>query len=223
MRSLFLATFAILLVTINVYSQDDIRATGAGFRISYYDAGTHTATFERIHYTNYSTQAKGGGGITFFIYSRFADKFSVEFSAAGLARFSANQKWHMDEEVEVFSAVPLLTGIRVDLLPLTSQGIIKPYISAGPGAYILSDVHVIREFGVEKATVDTKLAPGGYAAAGFNLFFSPGIALNFEGKYHFVDFDSSHNRSGAEVGLGLVFLWGSYEPTSKQILLNIKD
>jgi hypothetical protein len=71
--------------------------------------------------------------------------------------------------------------------------------------------------------VDTKLAPGGYAAAGFNLFFSPGFALNFEGKYHFVDFDSNHNRSGAEIGLGLVFLWGSYEPTSKQILLNVKD
>ena len=129
----------------------------------------------------------------------------------------------MNEEVEVFSAVPLLTGLRIELLPLNSQGIIKPYISAGPGAYILSDVHVIREFGGEKATVDTKLAPGGYAALGFNLHFSPGVALNFEAKYHFVDFDSSHNRSGADVGLGMVFLWGSYTPTKKQLQLDIND
>jgi hypothetical protein len=129
----------------------------------------------------------------------------------------------MDEEVEVFSAVPLLTGIRIDLLPVNSPSIIKPYISAGPGAYILSDIHVIREFGVEKGTIKTWLAGGGYAAAGLNLYFTPGFALNFEAKYHLVDFDSSHDRSGVDVGLGLVFLWGSYTPTSKEVVLNIKD
>jgi hypothetical protein len=223
MKSLFLTTIAILFLTISAYSQDEIRSTGIGFRLSYYDAGNHSATFERIGYENFSTRAKGGGGVTFFIFSRFSDNLSIEFSAAGLARFTADQKWHLDEEVEVFSAVPLLTGIRVDLLPVNSPSIIKPYVSAGPGAYILSDVHVVREFGVERGTINTSLAPGGYAAAGLNFYISAGIALNFEAKYHMVDFDSSHDRSGVDVGLGMVFLWGSYTPTSKKILLDIKE
>jgi hypothetical protein len=224
MRSTIIFTLIIItLFSINVYGQDDIRSTGIGFRVSYYDVGQHSTTFERINHTNFSTQATGGGGITFFIFSRFSDKMSIEFSVAGLAQFTADQRWHMDEEVEVFSAVPLLTGLRIDLLPVNSPGIIKPYISAGPGAYILSDIHVIREFGVEKGTIETELVGGGYAAAGLNLFISPGFAVNFEAKYHLVGFDSSHDRSGVDVGLGLVFLWGSYTPTSKQVVLNIKD
>lgn len=224
MRSIIiLSSLIITLFTIQVYGQDDIRATGLGFRVSYYDVGTHSTSFERIGHHNFSTVANGGGGLTFFIFSRFSDRLSIEFSAAGLARFSADQRWHMEDEVEVFSAVPLLTGIRVDLLPIQSTSIIKPYVSAGPGAYILSDIHVVREFGVERGTIDTRLAGGGFAAAGLNLHFSPGVALNFEAKYHFVDFDSNHDRSGVDVGLGLVFLWGSYTPTSNQVVLNIKD
>jgi len=224
MRSIIILTILIItLLFIQVYGQDEIRSTGIGFRISYYDAGSHSAKFERIGYVNYSTEANGGAGVTLFIFSRFTDRLSIEFSAGGLARFSANQKWYMDEEVEVFSAVPLLTGIRVDLLPVNTSSIIKPYVSAGPGAYILSDIHVVREFGVERGTIDTRLAGGGYAAAGLNLHFSPGVALNFESKYHMVDFDVNHDRSGVDIGLGMVFLWGSYAPTSRQILLNIED
>ena len=224
MRSILLSAILITsLLSIEAIGQDEIRSTGVGFRISYYDGGPHTTTFERTAQWDYSTHAKGGGGITFFIFSRFSDMMSIEFSVAGLAKFTADQKWHMDEEVEVFSAVPLLTGVRFDLLPINSPGIIKPYLSVGPGAYILSDIHVVHEHGVEKGTVETWLVGGGYAAAGLNLHFSPGFALNVEAKYHMVDFDSNHNRSGADIGLGLIFLWGSYKPTSKSIVLNIKD
>jgi hypothetical protein len=224
MKSIIILTILVIsFLTIQAYGQDEIRSTGLGFRISYYDAGGHSATFERIGYLNYATEANGGAGISFFLFSRFSDRLAIEFSAGGLASFSADQRWHMEEEVEVFSAVPLLTGIRIDLLPINSQSIIKPYVSAGPGAYILSDIHVVREFGVERGTVDTRLAGGGYAAAGLNLHFSPGVALNFEAKYHLVDFDVNHDRSGVDVGLGMVFLWGSYTSTSEQIVLNIKD
>ena len=69
----------------------------------------------------------------------------------------------------------------------------------------------------------TRLSGGGYAAAGLNLHFTPSFALNFEAKYHLVDFDVNHDRSGVDIGLGLVFLWGNYAPTSRNIPLNIKD
>jgi hypothetical protein len=218
-----LSAFIILMLATQAFGQEEIRSTGLGVRFSYYDGGPHSATYERIGYNDLTTQADGGGGITFFIFSRFSDKMSIEFSVAGLAHFSATQKWYMDEDVEVFSAVPLLTGLRIDLLPVDSPSIIKPYISAGPGAYILSDIHVVHENDIERATVDSRLAAGGYAAAGLNLHFSSGFALNFEAKYHLVDFDSNHDRSGFDVGLGVVFLWGSYTPTSKNVTLNIKD
>ena len=224
MRSIkYLSVGILFLLSTQLFAQEEIKSTGLGFRISYYDAGGHSAKFERIGYRNFATEANGGAGVSFFIFSRFSDRLSIEFSAGGLASFSADQRWYMDEEVEVFSAVPLLTGIRVDLLPINSASFIKPYVSAGPGAYILSDIHVIREFGVERGTVNTGLAGGGYAAMGLNLHFSPGVALNFEAKYHLVDFDVDHDRSGADIGLGLVFLWGSYKPISNSRVLNIKD
>ena len=194
-----------------------------GFRISYYDVGSHSMKFERIGYMNVSTQATCGAGVTFFVFSRFTDRFSVEFSVGGLAQFSADQKWHMDEEVDVFCAVPLLTGVRMDLFPVNSPSIIKPYVSAGPGAYIISDIHVEREHGVERGTINTRLSGGGYAAAGLNLHLSPSFALNFEAKYHLVDFDVNHDRTGVDIGLGLVFLWGNYVTTSRNVMLNIKD
>ena len=119
----------------------------------------------------------------------------------------ADHKWHLEEEVEVFAAVPLLAGIRMDILPIQVQSVIRPYVAGGLGTYILSDIHVIKEYGVERGTVQTSLSPGGYAAAGLNIHFSPAVALNFEAKYHVVDFDVDHNRSGVEVGLGMVFFW----------------
>ena len=219
----YLSLCIISLLSIPLYAQEDIKATGMGFRISYYDAGTHSAKFERIGNLDMSSEANGGAGITFFVFSRFSDRFLVEFSIGGLAQFTADQKWHMDEEVDVFSAVPLLTGIRMEIFPVNFPGIIKPYVSAGPGAYIISDIHIERENGVERGTIASRLSGGGYAAAGLNLYFSPSIALNFEAKYHLVDFDVKHDRSGAEIGLGLVFLWGTYVPISQNVLLNIKD
>jgi len=38
-----------------------------------------------------------------------------------------------------------------------------------------------------------------------------------------VDFDVDHDRSGIEVGLGMVFFWGSYTPTNRNVALNIMD
>ena len=111
----------------------------------------------------------------------------------------------------------------MDLLPVRSQSMIKPYIGGGLGTYILSDIHVVKEFGVERGTVETNLSPGGYGAAGLNIHFSPSVALNFEAKYHMVDFDVDHNRSGVEVGLGMVFFWGSYTPDDQHVSLNIMD
>jgi hypothetical protein len=213
----------ITFLSIQLYGQDDIKTTGIGFRFSYYDVGNHSTKFERIGYMNVATEANGGAGVTFFVFSRFTDRFSVEFSVGGLAQFSADKRWHMEEEVDVFSAIPLLTGIRMDLLPVNSPSIIKPYVSAGTGAYIISDIHIEREHGVERGSIDSRLSGGGYAAAGLNLHFTPSFALNFEAKYHLVDFDVNHDRSGVDIGLGLVFLWGDYAPRSRTILLNIKD
>ncbi len=218
-----LTLILVMVLSIHLYGQNEIKSTGIGFRFSYYDGGPHSASFERVGYTRINAESSGGAGAIFFVFSRFSDRLSVEFSVGGLARFMADHKWHMEEDVEVFAAVPLLAGVRVDLLPVTSQSIIKPYVGGGLGTYILSDIHVTHEYGVEKGTVNTNLSPGGYGAAGLNIHFSPSVALNIEAKYHMVDFDADHNRSGVEVGMGMVFFWGSYTPASRNVALNIMD
>jgi hypothetical protein len=212
-----------MLLSIQLYGQNEIKSTGIGFRFSYYDGGPHTVSFERVGYAEFNAESSGGAGATFFVFSRFSKRLSIEFSVGGLARFMADHKWYMEEDVEVFAAVPLLAGLRVDLLPATSQIMIKPYVGGGLGTYILSDIHITHEHGVEKGTIETNLSSGGYGAAGLNIHFSPSIALNFEAKYHMVNFDADHNRSGVEVGMGIVFFWGTYTPTSRNIALNIMD
>ena len=219
----FLTILVITILTVQLYGQEEIRSTGVGFRISYYNGSGHSTTFEHVGYSLVASKTRGGGGVTFFVLSRFADRFSVELSVGGLAHVDVEQKWYWDEEVEVFSAVPLLTGIRFDLLPIHSPSMIKPYLSVGSGAYILSDIHVIRESGVERGTIETHLTPGAYGAAGLNLNLSSRLALNFETKYHWVDFNFGHDRSNVEIGLGLVYSWGAYTPSNRKVSYNIKD
>jgi len=215
--------FLITLLSMQLYGQEDIKSSGIGFRLSYYDGARSSASFRRTGYVKIEAESSGGAGLSFFMFSRFSDRLSIEFSLGGLAHFNTSHKWFAEEDVQVFAAVPILAGVRMDLLPLTSPGIIKPYIAAGAGGYILSDVQVEHEWGLEKGTVETYLVGGGYGAAGLNINFSSSLALNIEAKYHLVNFDVNHDRSGAEVGLGMVFMWGSWQPAKSDISLNITD
>ena len=213
----------LLVLTSPLISQTQIKSTGIGVRGSYYGTGDQEMEFVSVDFEDHIQSANVGAGGSLFIFSRYADQFFMEFTVGGLARVNTEHKVWLDEEVEVFSAVPMLVGVKYDILPIKSKSFLRPYISFGPGAYIISDVQVRRVHGVEHGHISTKVRGGAHAAAGFNFFFTETFGLNFETKYHLVDFDPNHNRTGYELGIGLLVMWGDYEDNSHQVSLNIKN
>ena len=92
--------------------------------------------------------------------------------------------------------VPLTIGARL-IIPTP---IIEPYLGAGMGLYFSSlDEPATTGFsGID----DTSSDFGGYLSAGLDLWLNPRVALNFEGKYHFVE-PSFQTNAGTDVDVNM--------------------
>jgi len=103
------------------------------------------------------------------------------------------------------TVVPVTVGARL-IMP---NPFIEPYIGAGFGLYFSSlEEEATPTFsGIDDTSTDL----GGYLSIGADFWLNPRIALNLEGKYHFVEpsFDSNAgnsfdvNMSGWTVNLGV--------------------
>ncbi|MDH3237969.1 MAG: porin family protein [Deltaproteobacteria bacterium] len=107
-----------------------------------------------------------GGAFDIGIGSRVSPILAVEgtFGAYGADRGS--------DEVAV---VPLTIGVRL-VLPAP---VIEPYLGAGLGLYFAS----LDEAGID----DSDTTFGGYGSLGVDAWLNPRMALNFEGRYHWVE------------------------------------
>ncbi len=126
-----------------------------------------------------------GGAFDIGIGSRVSPSLAVEgmFGAYGADRGS--------DEVAV---VPITIGARL-ILPAP---VIEPYIGAGLGIYF----GTLDEAGID----DSDTTIGGYGSLGVDAWLNPRMALNFEGKYHWVEpeFDGFDvDVSGWTLSLGL--------------------
>ncbi len=124
--------------------------------------------------------------------SRVSPVFAVEGT---FGAFSAEAG---DDEVAV---VPLTIGLRF----IVPNPIIEPYLGAGLGLYFSSIDDLV--LGIDDDSTDF----GGYMSLGMDFWLSPRVALNFEGKYHWVDaeytdfsgFDRDVDLSGWTVNFGV--------------------
>jgi hypothetical protein len=167
----------------------------------------------------------GNMGGSFFLMSRVSDQFLLEFSIGAYARVFHDSYYHWDKESHVYSTAPLLMGLNFELLPVTVQVNIRPYVSFGPAAYLLSNVQVIENDDEKEASIDSIIRAGFFAGGGFNFFVTEKFGVNFDLKYHFVDFNPALDRSGAEMSLGLVFTWGelAQKTYSVPLPLNVRN
>ena len=87
------------------------------------------------------------------------------------------------------TVVPLTIGGRL-ILP---HPFIEPYVGAGLGIYFssLKEDPVPGFTGIDDDSADF----GGYLSAGLDLWLSPRSALNFEGRYHYLD-PTFHSNAG---------------------------
>jgi opacity protein-like surface antigen len=126
-----------------------------------------------------------GGSFDIGIGSRVSPNLAIE------GTFGA---YSADRGPDEVSVAPLTFGVRL-ILPAP---VIEPYIGAGLGIYFAS----LDEPGID----DSDTTVGGYGSIGLDAWLNPRMALNFEGKYHWVEPEFNGidvNVSGWTVSLGV--------------------
>ena len=212
----FRLIFCIALVSIVwgevASAQHRPKSTGIGLRSSYW----HLRDDPRnVYYNSHRDQSRvdtGGVGGWLYLFSRIDDHRFVEFHLGAIGDVKAEREYHDREELEADAMTPVLIGIRHDLVHPRSASSLVPYFSFGGGPYWLSDIKVIEDRHDEEVEIETTLKPGGYAGGGVNFRLLDWLAFNFDIKYHFVDFNRNHSRSGYDYGIGLNIMWGHYRP-----------
>ncbi len=209
-------TIAALLVCFAGLSADPAGAgsfmkerSGISLRGSYWSAGGHetvvqTGTFfsgvERVELGG------GGGWITFL--AGVGERGAIEFSWGGLGRVKTVREGLFREESAVSGVMPILLAYQWAVFPDRSISAFQPYLSAGGGPYLASDVRVVeRGFWSDEVTVKSRLLPGVCAAVGGYFSLSRWFALQGEMRYHLVNFNPDHEYTGVEVGMGVAFIW----------------
>jgi hypothetical protein len=126
-----------------------------------------------------------GGSFDIGIGSRVSPNLAIE------GTFGA---YSADRGPDEVSVAPLTFGVRL-ILPAP---VIEPYIGAGLGIYFAS----LDEPGID----DSDTTVGGYGSIGLDAWLNPRMALNFEGKYHWVEPEFNGidvNVGGWTVSLGV--------------------
>jgi hypothetical protein len=90
------------------------------------------------------------------------------------------------------TVVPLTIGGRL-IIP---HPFIEPYLGAGLGLYATSLEDGFR--GIDDDSADL----GGYFSIGADFWLNPQVALNFEGKYHWVESEFDSNIGSEDINLG---------------------
>ncbi|MBN1781801.1 transglutaminase domain-containing protein [bacterium] len=192
-----------------LFAQGIPRSTGLGFRGGFWKInnqvmGVHVGTSG----LNSSVRVEGAGGsLTFF--SRLHQNWFIESSLGSVANVNVEEKNLFDEDVRVSVTIPLLVGVRFDLLSSRLESKIQPYLCAGTGTYWLMDTAVEDHgFMDEEVSTESDFFFGGYVGGGSHVTLASWFALDFITQYHFVDFSKSHPKSGFEFGMGFCFMWG---------------
>ena len=188
----------------------DVKSTGIGLRGSYYQMSNGLSEITLSSHGQELNADVGGGGGWLFLYSRVNDNLFIELNLGAVGKVAQNTKNYFDSQVDVHAITPLLIGLRQELLSPYHQSTFRPYFSVGAGPYWISNIIVCENLLKEQVSIKTNLERGGYLGGGFDLKITSWFAVNFDVKYHFIDFNKKHKMSGIDYGLGITFMWGRY-------------
>jgi len=107
-----------------------------------------------------------GGSFDIGIGSRVSPNLAIEGTFGG---------YGADRGSDEVTVVPLTFGARL-ILPAP---VFEPYVGLGLGIYFAN----LEEPGID----DSDTTIGGYGSLGLDAWLNPRMALNFEGKYHWVE------------------------------------
>jgi len=90
------------------------------------------------------------------------------------------------------TVVPLTFGVRL----IVPNPIIEPYVGGGKGLYLAHLEEPVNGIDDSDSTV------GGYLSLGLDAWLNQRVALNFEGRYHFVEPQFEGNGGSFDVNVG---------------------
>jgi hypothetical protein len=192
-----LIVLAVSLWTTVLSGQGITRSAGLGLRGGFWKINNQTMGVKVGTSGNASSVNVEGVGASITFFSRLHQNWFIESSLGSVAK------------IHVTAVIPFIVGLRYDLLTSRVQSNIQPYICSGIGTYWQIDTAVR-----DQSMLDTQVATesdfnfGGYAGLGSNLTLASWFALNFDTRYHFVDFSPSNPNSGFEFSAGFCFMWG---------------
>lgn len=215
----------ILLVSIFIsvseiasLAQGMSRSTGLGLRIGFWNVTNHPTRISLLDYGQDASVDIGGAGATLYFFSRVHQNWFLEFNLGSVAGVHEEHSDYFINTIEATTIVPILLGVRYDLLSTRMPSSIQPYLSFGGGPYWIASLTSNNALTNSKQTIASDLKFGVYSSIGTNILLSNWLALNLDLKYHFVDFKFEKNYSGLEFAMGFSFMWGQ-----KREIIQVKD
>jgi outer membrane protein W len=193
-----------------IYSEGQgvTRSSGIGVKIGFWNIGKFPTHISSSNYGKDETINISGAGTSLLFFSRMTNNWFLELNLGIYASAKDKVENYIETEVDVTGVIPLLFGLRYDILSNRLPSVMKPYLSLGVGPYWISQTKTDNEFFEDNTEVQSNLKYGGYLGGGMNLLITSWFALNFDLKYNFVDFKFKAGYSGLEFSAGTTFMWG---------------
>ncbi|MCG8608602.1 hypothetical protein MJD09_26900 [bacterium] len=191
------------------------RSNGIGFRFGLWKTARSSSL---IKVTSSRVEVSGAGSWLYF-FSRLNTEWFYEFHLGAFGSVITNETTSGGitfAEDDVTLIIPFLFGMRYDFMAGRTQSGFQPYLAFGAGPYWITNVE--SAFNPQAELVDSGLQPGAFLGGGLNIALASWFALNFDMKYHFVDFQVNKELSGVEFGMGFSFMWGQ-----KSEIIRIKE
>jgi len=201
-----------------LFAQGMSRSTGLGFRLGFWNVTNHPTRISSVGYGQDATVDIGGAGAWIYFFSRVHQNWFLEFNLGAVAGVHQEHSGYVVKNVEATAIIPFLFGARYDIFSPRLPSSIQPYLSFGTGPYWIASVKNENLLTASVQTVESNLQYGAYAGGGANILLASWFALNFDLKYHFVDFQFEKNYSGLEFGMGFSLIWGK-----KREVIQVKD
>jgi hypothetical protein len=208
-KRIVLAVLVMGALSSAVQAESNLKSKGIGFRWGFWNQGNRGTLVTYIRQDGREFVETGGLGGWIYFISRAGDDWLLEFSLGAFAQVREQTLDNFNDDLDVNVTIPILLGLRRDLLAVDNSSALRPYISFGGGPYWLTHVKEQNDFRTEE--VVSTMKGGVYFGGGMNFFISKSFAIDFDVKYHAVDLDFDHEISGLEIGVGFSIMWGDYK------------
>jgi hypothetical protein len=205
---LAIISLTVLLSTAGAFAQGMSRSSGVGLRIGSWNVTNHPTRISTSGYGKDAVVDIGGAGAWLYFFSRVYYNLFFEFSMGAVGGVHEEHTNYIIKSTEASAIVPILFGLRYDLLSTRFPTAFQPYLSCGGGPYWTTSTKSEGVFFADQQTIESKLKYGAYAGGGINIVLTSWFAINFDLKYHFVDFEFERDYSGLEFGGGFSLMWG---------------